>query len=910
MGTLFRSQPMTMVNIFISFEAAHDVVEELGALEPAAIQFRDLNPGTNAFARNFVNEVKRIDEMENHLNYFISRMQEEQIDFPDFIGSAVNINGDKKLLSEDPESTNLSLLADLESNFEKISNELKLLEQGLKGMQRNVGECMEEQALLNQAHHDWFAAGGAAQQQLNSSSSDSDAGESISLLGGGDGQDTRQNLGYVAGVVNKSKIASFERVLWRTLMGNMVMRYTDIEELIPDFNTKSHELTEKVAFIVFYTSSKGCEKIEKLCDAFKASRYACPEEAHVRTQRIEHLTHRLQDLNRILDVNKNRSNDMLVNTVRPNIYAWRVRVLKEKAIYHTMNLFDYDVQRTTLIAEGWVPDKNIGDVQNALTRASQRSRALVEPVLHVIQTTETPPTYFETNKFSKSFQDIVDAYGVARYQEVNPAPFSIISFPFLFGVMFGDLGHGTLMLLFALFLVIKEKSLGQSRLNEMVKTCYDGRYVLLLMSLFAMYMGFLYNECFAVPLNFFGVDMFEYPHGNPAGPEYLRTYPVGVSPAWKIATNNLLYYNSLKMKMSILIGVSQMVFGICLSAANGWFFRKKWQEKYNIVMEFIPQMVFMLSIFGYMCFLIVYKWAVNWMNWVPPADHPNFETPKLLNLLIAMFQGPGKLQWEYDIYAGQHAVQVVLLIAAVLAVPWMLIPKPYLLRHEWRKRTPNWREIEAAGKGEAAAAPSTSLIDDDPSLVIQSDAKHGKHHKRKGKKYQKLVDDYSSSSSDADLIDPTLAKENQNAVIAIHEQSHGEDDEEEFDFGEVFVHQMIHTIEFVLGAVSNTASYLRLWALSLAHAELSEVFLDKVAVLTLGMVGKGAAINVIAIWIGFGAWAGLTVGVLLMMESLSAFLHALRLHWVEFQNKFYNGGGYAFVPFSFKRLLRKTDDDD
>ena len=115
---------------------------------------------------------------------------------------------------------------------------------------------------------------------------------------------------------------------------------------------------------------------------------------------------------------------------------------------------------------------------------------------------------------------------------------------------------------------------------------------------------------------------------------------------------------------------------------------------------------------------------------------------------------------------------------------------------------------------------------------------------------------------------------------------HGHGHGEEFEFGEVMVHQMIHTIEYVLGCISNTASYLRLWALSLAHAQLSEVFWEK----TVIEVGMESASPVL-IFITIGAWALFTIGVLMGMESLSAFLHALRLHWVEFMNKFYDGTG-------------------
>jgi len=88
------------------------------------------------------------------------------------------------------------------------------------------------------------------------------------------------------------------------------------------------------------------------------------------------------------------------------------------------------------------------------------------PILRELPTNKTPPTFHRTNKFTEGFQTIMDSYGIATYEEVNPGLFAVVTFPFLFAVMFGDIGHGFLTFAFALGMILLERKLARVDLGE------------------------------------------------------------------------------------------------------------------------------------------------------------------------------------------------------------------------------------------------------------------------------------------------------------------------------------------------------------------------------------------------------------------------------------------------------------
>ncbi|KAM3864077.1 V-type proton ATPase 116 kDa subunit a isoform 10-T10 [Diretmus argenteus] len=763
MGELFRSEEMTLAQLFLQSEAAYCCVSELG--EIGMVQFRDLNPDVNVFQRKFVNEVRRCEEMDRKLRFVEKEIKKANIPIVD--------------TGENPEVPFPRDMIDLEATFEKLENELKEINTNQEALKKNFLELTELKHILRRT-----------QQFFDEMEDPSLMEESSTLLEPNEAnRGAPLRLGFVAGVIGRERIPTFERMLWRVCRGNVFLRQADIEEPLEDPTTGDQ--VHKSVFIIFFQGDQLKNRVKKICEGFRASLYPCPETPQERKEMAAGVNARIDDLQ------------------------------------------------------------------------MEKSGSTVPSILNRMQTKQTPPTYNKTNKFTSGFQNIVDAYGIGNYREINPAPYTIITFPFLFAVMFGDLGHGMLMTCAALYLVLRESRLmAQKNDNEMFSMVFAGRYIILLMGVFSMYTGIIYNDCFSKSLNVFGSGWSVKPMFGPNGANWSDSmlhnhtvlqldpvisgvfngpYPIGIDPIWNIATNKLTFLNSFKMKMSIILGVIHMLFGVTLSLFNHLYFKKP----LNIYLGFIPEIVFMSSLFGYLALLVFYKWVAY-------DARTSKDAPSLLIAFINMFLFNYNDPSNKPLYTGQMGLQSFLVIVALACVPCMLVVKTLVLRRQylWRKNlgTQNFGGIRV-GNGPT----------EDQAEIIQHD-----------------------------------------------QLSQHSEEEPEFNFGDMAVHQAIHTIEYCLGCISNTASYLRLWALSLAHAQLSEVLWGMV--MHIGFSFKGFT-GFIVISIVFFFFAILTVCILLIMEGLSAFLHALRLHWVEFQNKFYIGQGFKFLPFTFESISEGRSDE-
>ncbi|XP_071826347.1 V-type proton ATPase 116 kDa subunit a 1-like isoform X2 [Apostichopus japonicus] len=907
MGSLFQSERMCQAQLFLQSEAAYNCLAELGEL--GMVQFRDLNENISAFQRKYVNDVRKCDEMERKLRYVEKEVKAAEITITE---------GQGYIPSPLPRE-----LIDLEATFEKIESELREVNQNREVLQRNYLELTEHNHVLCNTdgffvesshfavkadeiyHQEQDSDTGGASGSYKRFSNESDIESAANVQ-------SATTLGFMAGAIHRERIHAFEQMLWRICRGNVFIRYSEI--LMPLSDPHTGDEVHKYVFIVFYQGEQIGIRIRKVCEGFRATLYTCPPKKADRAAMAEGVSNRLSDLTLVLN-EMQAHRQRILNNAAGNLWAWFVKVRKMKAIFHTLNLFDIDVTRGALIGECWCPVADLENIRIALSRGTERSGSTLPSIIDIVPTTSELPTFNRTNKFTSGFQEMVDAYGVANYREVNPAPFTIITFPFLFAVMFGDSGHGLLMTLFAAALVFGERRLlSKKHDNEMFSIVFGGRYIILLMGLFSIYTGFLYNDTFSKSMNIFGSEWnacaMNYSHDLlqenitlQLDPKYAFTgspYPFGMDPIWQVAENKLNFLNPFKMRLSIILGICHMFFGVSLSLVNHIN-----RDPTGIPAAFIPQVLFLGLLFGYLVFLIFIKWF--------RFDSLLTETaPNLIETYIGMFLMQNIDNPVFEKASTQNAVQICILVIALICIPWMLFMKPVI--KSFTKRNPTYLQ----GKKKLSLRFARILMqrrvqEDEVVEIVMSEDEASE-----GAAYGRREDSIGNSSLEKD---GNLSSDNSVSAEPISNTrggGGGHGGGEEDSLGEQLVLQAIHTIEFCLGCISNTASYLRLWALSLAHAELSEVLWTMVMQNGIGLVtlypDKQSPMTVVWLIVGgfamfsvFAFWAALTIGILLLMEGLSAFLHALRLHWVEFQNKFYTGEGYLFQPFSFKKIVEQEE---
>lgn len=766
---MFRSAEMSLAQFYMSKEICKGIVRALGELR--CVHFRDLNSEVSSFQRAFANEIKSVDTCLRQIRFLKSKIrQSHTLEAPAWDGQRI----------EDPEV---------------IPGMLTQLEDQVNSLVASQEELRDKQARLLESRHIIRAASNF----FGSTGTQAEPGSSSSI---------------VAGVMPQHSVPFFEKVTWRALRGNLVFSASEITGPIWDSSAKKN--VAKSVFILVTHGSELRSKAEKIAEAMDAHLVQvdpqCPQ------ANLSSVSSQLSEVNDIYEYTQ-QALEVELASIAKNIDLWDDHMQKERGTYETLNRFNYDENRKLLIAEGWIPTEEIIRVQHTLKSISESAQVESPTMLSLLETTRQPPTLHRTNRVTEAFQNMVDVYAIATYREVNPGLATVVTFPFMFAVMFGDMGHGFLMFLAALYVVLNEKKLAKAQGGDVFDMFYSGRYVVLLMGIFSMFTGLIYNDLFSKSMTLL-TSGWSWPHDFKTGQSLSAestgiVYRFGIDWMWHGAENNLRFMNSYKMKLSVILGYIHMLYSYMFSLVNSLYFH----SMIDIIGNFIPGLIFFLSIFGYLSITIIYKWTIDW-------SETSAQPPSLMNMLINMFLSPGII--EEPLYKGQKTVQLILLGAALLSIPWLLLCKPLYLRKQMQK-------------GHVGLPQHESDVD---------------------------------------------ACENS-------------DGEEEEAFGDILIEQTIHTIEFCLNSVSHTASYLRLWALSLAHSQLSQVLWDMTLKLSFGPTG---VVGVIMVVVMFAVWMSLTLAILTIMEGTSAMLHALRLHWVESMSKFYIGEGYAFEPFRFPSI--------
>ena len=871
----------------------YSIMSKLGSIG-YSMEFEDLNKDKIESSKPFFPIINRCDEMEtlfNHIDDILINecnisydLYNNYNEFNSHLNFEINKKGEKILEK--------NFLDYIENIIVEDENKIKTQFNLNKQLLNSFHELMEKKYVYEKMVE--LLHGNIAEEEIENDYQEIKDDEEREMLINNKKMQRKPSFGkkdislnYLCGICNTEDVIKFRRIIFRGGKGLAVASFynaTIKEENILLDEKKYFE--NKQIFLVIIQGENPYIKIKNNLEIFNCETYRITNISSLQKE-LELINTEILEQKKVVNDSEKSLLNLIKNKTSPvrgigknykSIYSlYRTFCKREKYIY--MNLNRCKELNNFYIGDVWIPEIYFDQINIKIRELIKENEDILLPGF---SESENPfakvRTFFQTDNFVYPFQAIVDTYGIPRYKEVNPGLFSIVSFPFLFGIMFGDIGHGFLLLLLSIYIELNYIKIKNS--NSILNNVLKYRYILLLMGFFSFFCGIIYNDFMSIPLSFFSSCYINDETEGIAKQKKNCIYPIGIDPKWYAATNDLTYMNSFKMKWSVIVGVTQMTLGIFLRGFNNLYFK----DYIGFFFEFIPQIIFMLLLFGYMIALIFIKWATDYSG--NTANAPSIITI-LMNLALKNGSVDGKPVWssvEIEEKTNRRFFYI-----SLICIPIILLTRPIvkILEKEMKKR-----KIDLNFKN-----LNYKIVKKDKGISIEMAKINNIENENENEKINDINDETEPFLENDDLQKSEIRFDQEiidKAAEAIIEKMKLE---KEISPSDLFVNQIIETIEFVLGCVSNTASYLRLWALSLAHSQLSKVFFEK------SLFGLAVNGNFFFVIIGYFLFANITISVLMGMDLLEAFLHTLRLHWVEFQNKFYYADGTAFIPFSFDLLL-------
>ena len=249
---------------------------------------------------------------------------------------------------------------------------------------------------------------------------------------------------YIGGVIDTSDIEQFKRFIIRTTRAQVLIHSFDLKVAVEDQMFGDHYHEKKTIFILAFQSGATIEaKVRKICKSFGGIVFDVEIE-NIDIDKKNEMRIKEHTKSVIKQTNASFKDFLIQSNSRVNadvsiFCAYRLFMNKEKMVYQHMNM----LQAGEMVSHGlvWVP--RYSNFDKVLEDYGMRGLSYEKAEEQDIKIER--PTCFRLNDFTWPFQELINTYGVPEYKELNPTPFACVSFPFLFGIMFGDIMHGMLL---------------------------------------------------------------------------------------------------------------------------------------------------------------------------------------------------------------------------------------------------------------------------------------------------------------------------------------------------------------------------------------------------------------------------------------------------------------------------------